>query len=148
MGLTVSQCVNTAGGTTTSKTLSAWGVVSGWCGLSSGVGVTADGFRFGWVGVGSILVVTGGIVGVVNAVPDTLAGETCNRNKNDGALQFLLASAGLKMHCVAKQKTLTEVAVPNGALVTVNTLPVQTVNIHLDGTWHVTTKTCVNSPVL
>lgn len=76
--------------------LSATGTVHGWCGLSTGTGVTSTGGTFMWVGLGGTLVVTGQIVGLVNAVPDTLAGSSC---ANHSASRFLVNGLGLQQSC-------------------------------------------------
>jgi hypothetical protein len=81
--------------------LFASGTVSGWCGLSSGRGATHQGHRFAWLGVGGELVLTGEVVGVVNAVPNALAGQSCTTNPG-GASQFLVQGAALKVHCTVK----------------------------------------------
>jgi hypothetical protein len=126
--------------------LTAGGTVSGWCGLSSGSGATNDGFRFAWIGIGGTLILTGGLVGVVNAIPDVPGGQSCNQNKGGGATRFIVTGLALKAHCAVKSKSLTTVAIPP-TLVTPVAGPPLTVNVHT-GTWHVWTKVCVASAQL
>ena len=95
------------------KGLTAAGTVSGWCGHSSGSGSTADGYRFAWVSAGSILVLTGGLTGIVNAIPDTLNGHSCNAAKPGGASAFIVSGVVLKLHCnVSKTKVTTPLPIP------------------------------------
>ena len=76
---------------------SASGTLHGWCGHSAGQGTTDDGFRFGYTSAGSILVVTGGLVGVANAIPNPLiTGNSCI---GTGASQFLVTGVVAKVHC-------------------------------------------------
>ena len=70
--------------------------VGGWCGHSVGVGGTADGHHpFEYKSAGSVLLVhppvgsTTGAIGIVNAIPDATAGESCTT----GADQFLVTGA-------------------------------------------------------
>ena len=154
-------CVNSNPPNVKSPTLgtsvTADGVVSGWCGLSSGTGTLHLGNnpRFAWVDVGGVLVVTGGLTGVVHATPDTFAGDTCN--SNFGADQFIFSGLVVAYdHCNPALKHLPPFAgdlavttdIPPGVLQT--TLisgplgtPLALVSIHAAGTWHVWTKLCV-----
>lgn len=91
-GIQVGGCVNVPG---TTKGVTATGNLLGWCGHVSGSGVTGDGFTFSFVSVGNVLVLTGGLVGVVNAVFDAVNGEDCNT----GADNFLITGAAVKQHC-------------------------------------------------
>lgn len=83
--------------------LTASGTVSGWCGLSSGHGDTDNNpavtgpHPFAWVGVGSSLVITGELVGVVNASPNVLNNESCTAA--GGADEFLVSGAVALRHC-------------------------------------------------
>jgi hypothetical protein len=91
--------------------LFASGTVSGWCGLSSGHGSTHNGHRFAWLGVGGELVLTGELVGVVNAVPNVLGGQSCASQQ--GASQFLVQGGAVKVDCpteLVKSKASTNVA--------------------------------------
>ena len=134
--------------------ITAFGTVSGWCGLSSGSGtitLTASNMRFAWIDVGGILVVTGGVAGVVNAMPDTLAGHSCN-NSNAGASQLILSGSLVAFdHCPVKFKGLTPVPIPGFLTTTLFSLPFGTpvalLSIH-NGPWHVWTKVCVPVPFL
>lgn len=136
----------------TVDTISAAGMVSGWCGLSSGTGVTNRGARFTWVSAGSIIVLTGGIIGVVHALPEPLdMTKDCNGNKGGGETEFIIVGAALIFdHCAVKQKTSTTVTVP-GSLTTVNLLDpagLLTLSSHTDWNWTVWAKACVPSPLL
>jgi hypothetical protein len=70
--------------------LSASGVVHGWCGLVVGNGITSFGNSFYMLGVGGVLVFTGGVSGVVAAVPNVIAGDSCLDHTAD---DFILTGA-------------------------------------------------------
>lgn len=89
-------CAHSGTGTT-GKTVTATGVFLGWCGLSSGLGTLGQGDLFAWIGVGGILVLTGHIAGVVDALPDLVNGESCIT----GADRFVIAGAILLPNCPA-----------------------------------------------
>ena len=89
-------CVNTVGPTL--KGLSATGTLSGWCGHSSGTGTTNTGEDFAYVSLGTLLVTTGELTGVVSAVPDTLAGHSCN--SQNGAGGFIISGLAVKLTCM------------------------------------------------
>jgi hypothetical protein len=95
----------------TLNSLSMTGVLSGWCGLSSGSGVTSDGHAFSWIEVGHKMVFTGELSGLVlGYVPDILAGDSCF---SPGADQFLIGWSGfVKTHCAAPVQTKQTVPVP------------------------------------
>ncbi|HEX2040006.1 MAG TPA: hypothetical protein VHF47_09790 [Acidimicrobiales bacterium] len=127
------------------KGLSAAGQVAGWCGHSWGTGITNNGFRFAWVSAGSMLLITGGLVGVINAVPNALAGESCT----SGALNFLVTGAVVKVHCTfAKTKTDTLIIFPRQEFLTTTPYPppfTGLLNTHLiipEGNYHVWYKLC------
>ena len=86
--------------------LSASGTVHGWCGLSSGSGVTSAGTSFGWVGVGGTLVLSGGLSGAVNAVPNVVLGDLCSTGADD----FVINGAVVNHSC--KAASLPPVSVP------------------------------------
>lgn len=88
--------------------LFATGLVSGWCGHSWGTGVTDNGHRFAWVQAGPSWVITGELDGLIQAVPDVLAGESCAT----GALGFVIAGAVELRHCAAS-KTKSETLTPD-----------------------------------
>lgn len=73
------------------SSLSATGVVHGWCGLSTGHGATDNvaPHEFAWLDVGGVLVLAGGLTGVATVTPNPLAGENCI----DGADGFLVGGA-------------------------------------------------------
>lgn len=101
--------------------LTATGAMSGWCDLSSGEGTTGDGHRFAFLGAGSFLIFTGELVGVVNAIPNAIAGENCLQ---PGADQFLVTGVATLVHCtITKGKGLTDMSM-------------------LFLGWHVWTKAC------
>lgn len=93
-----STCVNVTGGTAVQKGLTATGGVDGWCGHSTGSGVTNTGQTFHWTSAGSFLVLTGSLTGLVNAVPDAVNGESCSP-LGPGADVFLVSGVALKLHC-------------------------------------------------
>lgn len=94
---TVGSCVHlpTAG---MGKTINAGGTFSGWCGLSSGTGMTDNGALFAWVGLGSMLVLTGHLEGLVNATPDVVNQESCSPT-GTGALNFLVTGGAVLLNC-------------------------------------------------
>jgi hypothetical protein len=57
--------------------LNAHGTVSGHCGLSTGEGTTTNGHEFKFTGVGTVLVLTGEVVGTVEALEDPLDSGSC-----------------------------------------------------------------------
>ena len=89
-------CAHSSSGTT-DKTVTASGIFLGWCGLSSGLGNLGQGDLFAWIGVGGMLVVTGHVVGVVNAGPDLASGESCTT----GADRFLVVGGLVLPNCPA-----------------------------------------------
>ena len=76
-------------------TISATGTVHGWCGLSTGSGVTSTGTTFGWVGVGGDLVLTGGLSGDVHATPNLATGDSCTTGADD----FVVSGAAVGHSC-------------------------------------------------
>lgn len=120
------------------KALSATGLVSGWCGLSSGTGTTGNGIRFAWVGVGGVLAFTGGLVGVAQVTPNALANQSCHT----GATSFLVAFATAKVGCgTTKSKGLVDSPVPVPPYL--GPLPGDVVWVHSDGSPHVWYKLCL-----
>jgi hypothetical protein len=76
---------------------SATGTVHGWCGLSVGSGtVTGAGSTFSWIGIGSFLLVTGEVSGLVNASPNLLGGDSCLTN---GADDFIVTGVAVQKSC-------------------------------------------------
>jgi hypothetical protein len=61
----------------TKTQLNAHGTVWGHCGLSNGVGTTTNGHDFTFTGVGTVLVLTGEVVGTVEALEDPLDNGSC-----------------------------------------------------------------------
>lgn len=91
------------------KAMAATGVVSGWCGHSSGSGVTANGYRFAWVTAGGTMVFTGGLTGIGQVEANVFVGDTCV----GGADDFLIEYAGVKTACgVTKTKSATVMPAP------------------------------------
>lgn len=77
------------------KSLTATGQLSGWCGHSSGHGITGNAHRFAWVSAGTVLVLTGDVTGIAHAAPDVLTGQSCMT----GATSFLVTFGVLLLHC-------------------------------------------------
>ena len=125
--ITIGACA----GVTTSPTLgitvgdpfTLTGTKSGWCGQSTGTGVTNRGSRFAWVEVGSKMIFTGELVGIVSGyVPDVLAGQSCVT----GATRFLMGwSVFAETHCLSKSKTSGTLPLPS-----TSTTPVSGVDVH------------------
>lgn len=142
-GVTVGACADVTTTPSPGVTFGNWsltGIKSGWCGQSTGTGVTNDGHRFAWVEVGSKLLFTGDLVGFVSGyVPDVVAGQSCVT----GATQFLMGwSVFAKVHCAAKSKGLTTLPIP-----TTSTTPFPNVNVQT-GPSHYWTKVCVPNLLL
>lgn len=116
------------------KSLTATGWIRGWCGLSSGQGVTGNGHRFNWIEAGGVAVITGELDGIAHVVPDpTVPGNSCLT----GATTFLVTLGVVSRHCgFTKTKGLTDVGPLPSTLTT--TLPV---SIHT-GPWGVHWKLC------
>ena len=79
--------------------LTAIGVFTGWCDYSTGRGVTDKGQQFAWIGIGYQLVLTGGLTGRLNFVPDVTSGDSCA--VGTGADRFLAWGGGLLWSCKA-----------------------------------------------
>jgi hypothetical protein len=99
MSFTVGACVNVTTappGAAVAPNLTATGVLSGYCGTSSGSGITSNGYRFSWVSAGGVLVLTGELTGLVGITPDTPNGESCATGAN-----AFITTAGpvLDHHC-------------------------------------------------
>lgn len=134
-------------------TLSAAGEMSGWCDLSTGVGQTGDGHRFAWVQVGVVRVVTGGLVGIFNVIPDVMSGHSCGPPSivnpgNPGASRFIVTGVFTKTPClvstgVAQSTPVTwpgasqRVPVSNHSLV---------VTVDVDVAWRTWLEVCVLQP--
>jgi hypothetical protein len=91
---TVAVCVT--GTTPTLGGPSAVGTVHGWCGLSVGSGTLVGGGSFSWVGIGSFLLITGEVSGLVNASPNLLANSSCLTN---GASNFIVTGVAVRKSC-------------------------------------------------
>lgn len=100
VGFSVGACLNitTAPPGAVVKSLTATGTLNGYCGTSSGTGVTGDGHSFSWVSAGTFLLLTGGLQGVVSAIPDAVNGESCLT----GADVFVVSGVAVKQHCVVE----------------------------------------------
>ena len=70
---------------------SASGNVSGQCHLLSGSGVMAGHHNFTMIGLGTIVIFSGEVVGVLQFVPDVTTGHSCVGPP--GATRFLLAGS-------------------------------------------------------
>lgn len=114
------------------KVFTATGTLNGWCGLVSGAGATANGQRFAFVGIGTALVFTGEVTGMMTWTANATKGENCNH----GALSFTVATIPVvaKGPCggpkaktattIPIPATLTSVFVPPGFVVGFHTGPV------------------------
>lgn len=90
--------------------IAAAGSLKGYCGHSSGTGTLSSGELFAWVSVGGLLIITGHIVGVVNAIPDpdSTTGSCIHFHNpvqhawslNNGATRFLITGAVVGMNCL------------------------------------------------
>lgn len=153
-------CAHLDAGLTTNKTPTSGnpvtGTVLGYCGLSSGKGTfPVNNDLFAFIGVGGILVITGHVVGLVNAVPDTLSGESCTHTGEPGtlpgagALRFRIQGAVVLLNCNATLPTTldTETLTPQ-VLLDVLTVGVPIhLKIHLSP--HIFTNSpCVPDPTL
>jgi hypothetical protein len=77
------------------------GIMSGWCGLATGTGITYNGHRFSWVDVGGQMVITGEVEGTASITPNFLNGHSCF----GGAYNFLVTYAFDKRHCLITKIT-------------------------------------------
>jgi hypothetical protein len=123
----------------------ATGVLLGYCGHSFGFGTTWNGHSFAWVSVGGTLVITGHLIGVVNAVPNpTIAGNSCIHVGTTadlataGALTFIINGAVLLVHC--SSLTTVDQLTP---LVTTGVLPSPAAHVTVDIGHHVWASVCV-----
>lgn len=73
------------------------GVMSGWCALSSGEGITDSGHRFSFINVGTLVLFTGEVDGAGAITMNALSGQSCV--PLNGANGFLLTFAVEKRHC-------------------------------------------------
>lgn len=120
--------------------LSASGLVSGFCGHSWATAITSNGYRFNWVNVGAVSIVTGGLDGVLTFVPDMIAGESCQT----GALQFIVGGIVKLVQCLLfkdKQQTLRTTTDQN-LETTTQLLTTTTRHTRTDNDYHTWTKTC------
>ena len=132
--------------------------MSGWCGLASGQGtlVQRPTARFAFVAVGPFIILTGGVVGIVNAAEDPLnntpgPGDECNENKGGGEKHFLITGgAAIFDHCAVKNKGTTNVVLPGTLTTILNVLTnnLLTISSHITGTFTIFTKACAPDPVL
>lgn len=110
------------------KALNAGGVLTGWCGHSSGQGVTSNGHRFAWISAGGVMLFTGEVTGVGHAKPDpTWSNNTCNSVQ--GAFRFLIEFVVVLDHCRVIQ-TSTLLTVPIPPFLTATTIGPTTWGIH------------------
>lgn len=128
MTFTTGACVHVPSAST-NKTITATGLATGWCGLASGAGTTANGGRFAWIGVGSFMILTGQITGVLNVVPDIPGGESCSPI-GPGANRFIFTGAFVLLNCADVQQA-DELQGPNTTGVLTN-----------DKTWHMWVTVC------
>jgi hypothetical protein len=103
-------CVTTNPPGTTTTGPSATGTVHGWCGLSVGSGTLTGGGSFSWIGIGSMLIVTGEVSGVVNATPNIPGGDLCS----SGADDFLITGVAVQKSCTPTPPTSVPVTIPTG----------------------------------
>jgi hypothetical protein len=122
------------------KSLSAGGVMYGWCGLSFGSGATSNGSRFAWVGVGGTMVFTGGLVGTASVQPDVLANESCMTGADRFLVHYAVAKAGCSL---TKSKGLVDSPVPVPP--SLGPLPGDVVWVHSDGSAHLWYKLCIGT---
>src|SRR5688500_6034488 len=107
LALNTGLCARTTGtATTPGAFLYASGVLSGWCNLFSGTGITDWGERFALVGVGDLIVFTGGVTGVVAMTPPASCGSNL----------FVITGATVMSHCTTKSKGSTQVPVGSSTL--------------------------------
>ena len=108
------------------KGLAATGALSGWCGHSSGTGVTAQGHRFALLGAGSFLLLTGGVTGVVNTFHDLLI---AHNDCLDGATNWFVTGVLLLTHCPTVENRIS-LTIPIPVTLSTTTVAGLTVSIH------------------
>jgi hypothetical protein len=118
------------------KALHATGTLSGWCGLHSATGTTANGHRFAWVNVGAVMVITGGLNGVAVVEPNVAANQSCV----SGATSFLVQFGVVTANCLTKFKGLTTNPVPIPPTLTPYFSGL--IWVHTDGSNHIWWKLC------
>lgn len=107
IALPVGTCVSSDG--TLTKTFTAGGTMTGWCGHSSGQGTANDGANFAWVQVGNTMVVTGHIVGTLTVTPNpTIPANDCLT----GAKTFIVAGNVVLLHCTVLTSSLVTMPIP------------------------------------
>ena len=129
MTFTTHACIHVPNATT-SKAVTASGMATGWCGLSTGAGTTGNGHPFAWIGAGSFLILTGHVTGVMNIMPDVPGGQSCSP-VGSGATRFLMTGAVVLLRCSGLQQA-DELQGPN------------TVGPFTDDTtWHMWVNVCI-----
>jgi hypothetical protein len=101
LGFTFATTVGACAPPVSTGGLGATGTVQGYCGHSTGSGNDGQGHTVQWTSAGSFLVLTGEVVGVVNAVPNAAAGQSCT----SGALSFLVTGVVTRQNCTTKSLT-------------------------------------------
>jgi hypothetical protein len=131
----------------------AAGVLTGYCGHSVGAGTFA-GQPFSFVSVGGVLILTGHVVGIVNAVPAPLTGSCAHFATApggpfalpSGATAFVVTGGAVGFNCTNALPP-TDVIVPLAASDTLLGGPMVGLHLYLDAHLYFT-ATCVGSPVL
>ncbi|HEX2039389.1 MAG TPA: hypothetical protein VHF47_06610 [Acidimicrobiales bacterium] len=128
-----------------SPAVAAGGLVSGWCGHSWGSGATATGTPFSWVSAGSLLIISGGLTGVVNATPNVPAGASCAT----GALSFIVAGGVVVTNCgVVNNEAVNQLPVttPDPIHTTSHTVGGTTASVTIaGGNYHVWHRVCAGT---
>lgn len=96
------------------KAFTATGQVTGWCGHSSGVGVTSSGRWFAWVEAGGVVLFTGHVTGFAQVLADpTVGANDCVSNSvvfpgsPPGASRFIVTYAFGSSPCTFFDLTTT-----------------------------------------
>lgn len=137
---------------TATQTITATGTVNGYCGHSAGSGVDDQGHVFGWVGVGTLLVITGELTGAVIANPNPTNPSTSCFNGHGGATDFIVTGAVLRTNCAGSNTLttlLTTVPVVPSLGLPLYTIPIVNINVHVGGfavNVHGSAHACVGIP--
>ena len=115
--------------------LTASGVIHGWCSLFTGTGTTNFGDRFAVVGIGETFILTGQVTGFVVLTPDVIGGHDCFT----GASSWLARGVAVRSSCnVVDVEPTASIPIP----VTSTSVP-DFAHVSTSGHLPVFTKVCV-----
>lgn len=125
----------TGGVCTGGGTVAATGTLQGYCGHSTGTGTSGPDHLVAWTSIGTFLILTHEVTGVVSAIPDpTITGNSCIHGGSvlgntlgtplpSGALTFIVTGAVWRVNCTVEQLQTTLVL--TGGVSTLTDIPHQ-----------------------